>query len=154
MADSPARAVRSWMRAVGQSVASHPTSDVSAEVRTLRIRLLLEECHELVEAISAGDLPGIAQELADVAVVIYGTADAFGLDLDRAVDEVMRANNSKLVDGRPMLRSDGKVLKGPNYQPPDMATVVELTRVFGRSTDLPIPPAVSKRAPMEGMVGR
>lgn len=74
-------------------------------------------------------------------IVAYGLADVFGLDLDRAVDEVMHANGTKLVDGRPLLREDGKVLKGPNYVRPDMARVVEMTRIFGRSTDLPISPS-------------
>jgi hypothetical protein len=31
---------------------------------------------------------------------------------------------SKLVDGQPVMREDGKVLKGPNYVPPDMAPFV------------------------------
>lgn len=151
MADSPARAVQDWMRAAGQPVASHPQDYVPADVTSLRIRLLLEECHEAVDAIAAGNLAAIAQELADVAVVIYGTAAVFGLDLDRAVDEVMQANRSKFVDGQPIMRADGKVLKGPDYQPPDMERVVELCRIFGRSTDRPVPATVIKQAPMEAV---
>lgn len=141
MAESPARAVRAWRRSVGHLVSSHPTTDVDPDQRALQVRMVLEETQELLAAVSGGDLAEIAQELSDVVIVAYGLADVFGLDLDRAVDEVMHANGTKLVDGRPLLREDGKVLKGPNYVRPDMARVVEMTRIFGRSTDLPISPS-------------
>lgn len=141
MAESPARAVRAWRRAVGHLVSSHPTTDVDPDQRALQVRMVLEETQELLAAVAGGDLAEIAQELSDVVIVAYGLADVFGLDLDRAVDEVMHANGTKLVDGRPLLREDGKVLKGPNYVRPDMARVVEMTRIFGRSTDLPISPS-------------
>ena len=42
-----------------------------------------------------------------------------GWDLDTAMDRVHQSNMSKLgEDGNPILRDDGKVLKGPNYEPP------------------------------------
>lgn len=150
MAESPARAVQEWMRAVGHPVASHPQDFVPAGITALMVTLLREESAEAIDAIEAGDLAHIAQELADVVVVANCAAAVFGLDLDRALDEVMRANNSKLVDGKAVRRADGKVLKGPNYQPPDMERVVELCRIFGRSTDRPIPAHVTKQAPMDG----
>jgi hypothetical protein len=31
---------------------------------------------------------------------------------------------SKLVNGKPLKRDDGKVLKGPNYQPPTLDDLV------------------------------
>ena len=132
---SPAIAVNRWMRTAGQPVHMHPQDYVPADQAALRINLIAEEAVELFEAIASGDLTRIAQELADLVVVTYGTAATYGLDLDRAVAEVMAANFSKFVDGKPVLRSDGKILKGPDYQPPDMARIVELCRVFGRSTE-------------------
>jgi hypothetical protein len=34
---------------------------------------------------------------------------------------------SKLgADGKPIYRADGKVLKGPNFTPPDIASLVKL----------------------------
>jgi hypothetical protein len=36
-------------------------------------------------------------------------------------DEVHRSNMSKLVDGKPVYREDGKVMKGPNYSPADLS---------------------------------
>lgn len=133
MAESPARAVQDWMRAAGQPVHDHPQDFVPPSAALLRSNLAIEETSELVEAIARYRLADIALELADVVVVAYGTAATYGLDLDRAIDEVMRANRSKFVDGKPLLRADGKVLKGPDFEPPDMERVVQLCRIFGRS---------------------
>lgn len=149
MADSPARSVQEWMRAVGHPVASHPQDFVPADMTALMVTLMREESAEAIEAIASGNLAHIAQELADVVVVAHCAAAVFGLDLDRALDEVMRANRSKFVDGKAVRRADGKVLKGPNYRPPDMDRVVELCRIFGSSTDRPSPSLGKTRAPME-----
>jgi predicted HAD superfamily Cof-like phosphohydrolase len=45
-------------------------------------------------------------------------------NLDEALDRVHKSNMSKLVDGKPLKRDDGKVLKGPNYKPPYLADLV------------------------------
>jgi predicted HAD superfamily Cof-like phosphohydrolase len=48
-----------------------------------------------------------------------------GLDLDEAMRRVFESNMSKLGDnGKPLRREDGKVLKGPSYQPPDLSDLV------------------------------
>lgn len=49
---------------------------------TLRIKLHREETKELIEALRSGDRLTIAQELADVVYVAYGTAHSLGLKLD------------------------------------------------------------------------
>jgi hypothetical protein len=75
--------------------------------------------------VEAGDLQGIAQELADVVYVAYGTALTYGIPLDAVLAEVHRANMSKLdADGKPLLRDDGKVLKSELYRAPDVAAVL------------------------------
>lgn len=99
-----------------------------AEVAAERQRLLLEEVSELGDAAGAGQLAEIAQELADVVYVAYGTALAYGLDLDAVVGEVHRANMTKLgLDGHPVVRN-GKVVKGPGFRPPDVAAVIGQVR--------------------------
>ena len=41
------------------------------------------------------------------------------MDLDTAMQRVFDSNMSKLdLDGAPIYREDGKVLKGPRYAPP------------------------------------
>jgi len=88
---------------------------------------LEEECNEYVAAVAARDLVGIADALADIVYVVYGTALTYGIDLNLVLGEVHRANMSKLdSSGRPLKRDDGKVVKSDRYSPPDIAAVLKL----------------------------
>lgn len=72
-------------------------------------------------------LEKIARELADVVYVAYGTAHAYGVDLDAAVAEIHRVAMNKLFptdDSPRVVREDGKVMKPANFTPPDMAGAV------------------------------
>jgi predicted HAD superfamily Cof-like phosphohydrolase len=93
--------------------------------RLLRWTLDEEERKEALEADAANDLIAFAEEMADRAIVLFGQAWEHGIDLEAVIAEKMRANMSKLgADGKPILREDGKVLKGPNYRPADTASVL------------------------------
>lgn len=87
-----------------------------AEGIQLRFRLIQEEFKELMES---SDPSNMAKELADLVYVVLGTFVAFGWNYDKIFDRVHESNMSKLgPDGKPIVRPDGKILKGPNYQPP------------------------------------
>ena len=63
----------------------------------------------------------LLKELSDLVFVCYQFAAAFNLDLDEALRRVYESNMSKLDEqGNVIYRADGKVLKGPNYQPPNL----------------------------------
>ena len=83
-----------------------------------RIRLLNEELAELIKAFHEDDIVEIADALADLAYVIYGTADICGIDLDPVIAEVHRSN---------MTKDPGyfKPVKGKNYSPPNIREVLE-----------------------------
>jgi predicted HAD superfamily Cof-like phosphohydrolase len=99
---------------------------VEKSLESLRISLLEEEVAELVAAVKARDLIGIADALADITYVVYGTALTYGIDLDSVLGEVHRSNMSKLGhDGNPIIRADGKVLKSERYSPPNVAAVLQ-----------------------------
>ena len=67
----------------------------------------------------------ILKELADLVYVCYQYAANLGWDLDEAMHRVHESNMSKLdEDGKPIYREDGKVLKGPNYAPPNLNDLV------------------------------
>jgi predicted HAD superfamily Cof-like phosphohydrolase len=69
-----------------------------------------------MSVISKADL---TKELADVMYVVLGAGNRLELPLEKVFMRTHQSNMSKLgSDGRPLYRSDGKVLKGPNYQPP------------------------------------
>ena len=63
----------------------------------------------------------LIKELSDLVFVCYQFAATYGIDLDKAMTLVFESNLSKLDEqGKPIYREDGKVLKGPNYAPPDL----------------------------------
>jgi len=95
----------------------------------MQVRLIEEEAQEFVEA--AGECfadpenvdrrEDLLKELSDLVFVCYQFAAAFNLDLDKAMTLVFESNMSKLDEqGKPIFRPDGKVLKGPNYRPPNL----------------------------------
>jgi len=102
-----------------------PTTDIAPVEKELRRNLIEEEAAEFREASETDDLIGIADALADLTYVIYGTALYYGIDLDAVLEEVHRSNMTKLgPDGQPMYRADGKVVKGPAYEDPDVAKII------------------------------
>lgn len=120
---TPASLVREFHEAFGVPIRTTPDLDVPE--RDLRRRLLAEETNEADFAIAFGDLPGAAQELADIVYVAYGAALTFGIDLDAVIAEVHRANMAKLgPDGTPVYREDGKVLKPEGWKAPDVVSVL------------------------------
>ena len=92
-----------------------------SELETLRFNLIAEEYEEVM---SGKTEENVLKELADLVYVTYGYAATFGWNLDEAVRRVHESNMSKLVEGKPLKRADGKVLKGPYYKPPTMEDLV------------------------------
>ena len=88
----------------------------------LRFDLNNEEFRELVQADSPAE---IMKEACDLVYVILGMFVEFGWNFDEAFKRVHESNMSKLDDeGKPIRREDGKILKGPNYQAPDLRDLV------------------------------
>jgi NTP pyrophosphatase (non-canonical NTP hydrolase) len=92
------------------------------QVQEMQMTLIREEFNELLEAHinedSDEDKLHTLKELADLVFVCYQYAVARNWNLDTALKRVFESNMSKFVDGKPLRREDGKILKGPNYQPP------------------------------------
>ena len=94
-------------------------------------RLIVEEFKEFLEAEQqllygfTRNSEDCLKELADLVYVCYQYAANLNWDLDEAMDRVHQSNMSKLgEDGKPIRREDGKVLKGPNYTPPNLTDLV------------------------------
>jgi predicted HAD superfamily Cof-like phosphohydrolase len=97
-------------------------------VQEMQMTLIREEFNELLEAHinedNDEDKIHTLKELADLVFVCYQYAVARGWNLDIALKRVFESNMSKFVDGKPLRREDGKILKGPNYQPPFLDDLV------------------------------
>jgi predicted HAD superfamily Cof-like phosphohydrolase len=91
----------------------------------LRNKLMTEEVREwTIAANTLSSKKDRAKELADILYVVFGTIVTEGLqdEIIDVFDEVHRSNMSKLGgNGKPIKRDDGKILKGPNYQEPDLS---------------------------------
>lgn len=142
--------VREFHEAYGVAVRNHPTTGITPEERLLRVRLVVEEALEFATAMGCVvevdaqfewgvpeaevsvhpdhpiDLVEAADALADLDYVLCGSALTMGIPHAAVVREVHRSNMSKLgADGKPIYREgDSKVLKGPNYSPPNIAAVL------------------------------
>lgn len=96
-------------------------------------RLISEEYEEFLEAHCEANeyiqnkraREHCLKELADLVYVAYQYAATAGWDLDEALTRVHKSNLSKLDENlNPIKRDDGKVIKGPNYQPPNLIDLV------------------------------
>ena len=148
--DDPEALVRRFHHVYGLPVQTDGAS-LERESLDMRMSLIAEEFAELVGAVygqaaraeiessyrravaaddGTRDTVETADALADLIYVIYGMALETGIDLASVLAEVQRSNMSKLgADGKPVYREDGKVLKGPDYFPPNVEAVLRSRRL-------------------------
>ena len=128
-------AVREFHDAFGVENADTPTL-LSEHDAMLRYKLLREENEEYLEACEKGDMVEIADALGDILYIWAGTVLKHGLQekIEPIFAEIQRSNMSKLgADGKPIINDGiidpdkpvGKVLKGPQYFPPNIAGILE-----------------------------
>lgn len=67
--------------------------------------------------------------LCDCEVTGNGMAYLAAFDKELADMEVLRSNESKLVDGKAVLLEGGKISKGPNYSPPNLKAFADVRRL-------------------------
>lgn len=121
------KAVQAFHTAFGLGYSQTPLATLGVDKNNLRFRLMDEENKEYLEAAMAGDLVEVADALGDMLYILCGTIIEHGLQdkIEEVFAEIQRSNMSKLgADGKPIYREDGKVMKGPNYSPPDLAGVL------------------------------
>lgn len=128
--------LREFMGAMGQKT---DLPQPSGDLLLFRYELITEEVAELGEELAIciaesnfkSGIPDkvkarVLKELADCIYVLYGLAVTMGLPIDIAFNRVHKSNMSKLgYDGKPIYREDGKVMKGPNYSPPNLEDLVD-----------------------------
>lgn len=120
-------AVRTFSEAFKIPFSTSPTTALSSEGVALRHRLMEEENNEYLEAAEAGDLVEVADALGDQLYILCGTILSHGMQdvIEDVFREIQASNMSKLGgNGLPILREDGKVMKGPDYFRPDISSIL------------------------------
>ncbi len=121
-------AVKEFNEAFKIKYSKNQKADLDESTIELRYRLMQEENDEYLEAARKKDLVEIADALGDKLYILCGTILAHGLQ-DKIVEvfnEIQRSNMSKLsAEGKPVIREDGKILKGPNYFKPNIKSILD-----------------------------
>lgn len=122
------KAVQLFHESFGLGVKHEPIADLGERINTLRFNLMKEENEEYFEAVQNNDIVEVADALGDMLYILCGTILEHGLQykIEEVFDEIQRSNMSKLgVDGKPIYREDGKVMKGPNYFKPNFEEILK-----------------------------
>ena len=121
-------AVKEFNKAFKIEYSETQEADLDESIVDLRYRLMQEENNEYLEAAKKKDLVEIADALGDKLYILCGTILAHGLQhkIVEVFNEIQRSNMSKLdINGKPVFREDGKILKGPNYFQPNIKEILE-----------------------------
>lgn len=136
--------VKEFMVKFGHPVYDRPTEIEDEDWLHMRLELIREELGELYEAcgyetsewnevvpvrqMARTNVVAAADALGDLEYVVNGMALGMGIPLPEVVAEIHRSNMTKLgEDGKPIYREDGKILKGPGYEEPQLLKVLGLT---------------------------
>lgn len=130
--------VESFHKTYGQPILTVPQVP-SAERCRLRLRLITEEYFELLEAFGVHmrglkyrffetfdsfpefevRLKDVADALGDMDFINEGTRLEMGIPRQEIAMAIHRSNQTKLdANGNPVKDEHGKIVKGPNYEPP------------------------------------
>ena len=121
-------AVEAFHNAFGQDNGKYPRP-LSADEYELRHALMQEENDEYLDACDENSLVEIADALGDQLYILCGTILRHGMQhiIEQVFDEIQASNMSKLgEDGKPVLREDGKILKGPGFFKPDLTKFIKV----------------------------
>ncbi len=122
------KAVETFHNAFGQDNGKYPRP-LDEHGFNLRHSLMKEENDEYLEACYNNSLVEIADALGDQLYILCGTILRHGMQhiIEDVFNEIQASNMSKLGDdGKPVLREDGKILKGPGYFKPDLSKFIEI----------------------------
>ena len=123
MIQKPINSVKKFHDAFNIEDSKSPTVNISSEKIKLRFNLMQEENEEYLTAANDNDIVEVADALGDMLYILCGTILTHGMQykIEEVFDAIQESNMSKLdVNGKPIYREDGKVLKGPNYFKPNI----------------------------------
>ncbi|WP_320815561.1 nucleoside triphosphate pyrophosphohydrolase family protein [Flavobacterium sp.] len=122
------KAVQKFHETFGLGVSHEMKADLGDKKNDLRFELMREENEEYLEAVRNNDIVETADALGDMLYILCGTILEHGLQhkIEEVFDEIQNSNMSKLgVNGKPIYREDGKVMKGPEYFKPNFEEILK-----------------------------
>ena len=78
----------------------------------------------VLEKLSADARVELLDALCDQVVTAVGVAYMMGMDIEGALAEVNRSNWSKFKGGVPVFNEHLKIVKGPEYTPPELSDYI------------------------------
>ena len=121
------KAVHEFHKAFGLGIQNSPTAELETQRNLLRYKLMREENDEYLDAAKNGDLVEIADALGDMLYILCGTILKHGMQhkIEEVFNEIQKSNMSKLdVNGKPIYREDGKILKSDQYFKPNIKSIL------------------------------
>ena len=110
--------VNKWMQAEQQSDVEFKRLN---KFMQFRLAMMQEELDETKKAFEEKDAPEMVDGIIDLCVFAIGTLEVFGVDANKAWDEVYKANMSKeagIKKGRPNPLGLPDLMKPDNWQGP------------------------------------
>ena len=105
-----------------EALGNQKTADALIEYKEKLLSLTAAECELLWKR---ADKIALLDSLCDQVVTATGVAQYAGMNFDGALTEVNKSNWSKFdVNGNPIINTDGKILKGPDYFKPELTQFV------------------------------
>lgn len=105
----------------GHHIESTPVAAVNDKTKKLRLKLMWEELDEVEDALEYRNLELLADGLADLLYVVFGTAVSYGIPINEIFAEVHRSNMTKSIKKNEY----GKTIKGENWEPPNIKRILE-----------------------------
>lgn len=104
---------------------------ISSDVYSPEVKTAFEQLLIAIDRVSSNEGENFnfrftADAIGDSIYVLHGQAISMGIPMERVMRAIHLSNLSKLgLDGRPIKRPDGKILKGPNFKEPDLSFLPE-----------------------------
>jgi predicted HAD superfamily Cof-like phosphohydrolase len=108
--------VRDFHKKMGAPIRREPQANIPEA--KLRFAFIEEELNEYKQAIADQNVIAVADALADLLYVVYGTALHHGIDIDAIFREVHRSNMTKEPN------AEGKAIKGIAFENPQISDVL------------------------------
>lgn len=93
--------------------------------RNLESSMMSEEFAEYIIALKEKDIIETVDAVIDMFIIWIGTLYKLGVsssDVDKAIEEILRSNDSKLVNGE-VVKQDGKIVKPESFSPASLSFI-------------------------------